>query len=582
MEQTFNVTLSVFDTTQIIQITPNSCPTGGINPGAIVPIFATVSNSENVGTGNPIPPFGNGSIPNYPNFLINGSQAGQNVIWSLIPWTPTTQYPVGGPQGAVALNACIQPAGGASIAGIGTISNNGPISQSQFVAANPFGSNPGGNVHIYACRPTVTPAWSNSSLWIEDPTKNPPPPDLGFQSWMGPIPTLSEIACPLNNTGGGGTGGINMLVSRIGVLRGNTFNFDSNGNGQGPAPNDPADRVDLFTPTGGVQAGDIGIIGDWTGDGHSKAGWFRPTGGQWFLDTTNAGGTAAAPTFTGFGGPGDTPVIGDWAGLGKQSIGIVTGGGGVNPNFLWVVDTVGNGVFASPTPVCTPLAPPTPTPVYPNCGTDTVNMTGTSIFPFGGAPGDVMVVGNWFNRTSASTGQPISQAGLVRASGAGAPPFLWVLDGGIAGTASTVTPLAGGAWSATVAYNANDIVTFGGASYISQCPTVSTPFGTACPQTNFNLNHAPNLGLPWMLINQLPNSIHGIGNTPVAFGGFPGDIPVVGDWFNTGVTQFGMFRQGFLWMLDSAVPTAPQASHVAGIVVPYGGLSIDKPIVGKW
>ena len=52
LQQMFNVNLSVFDTTQNIQITPNACPTGGIAPGQIVPLFATVSNSENVGTGN--------------------------------------------------------------------------------------------------------------------------------------------------------------------------------------------------------------------------------------------------------------------------------------------------------------------------------------------------------------------------------------------------------------------------------------------------------------------------------------------------------------------------------------------------
>jgi hypothetical protein len=60
-------------------------------------------------------------------------------------------------------------------------------------------------------------------------------------------------------------------------------------------------------------------------------------------------------------------------------------------------------------------------------------------------------------------------------------PFLWLLDSGVAGTSTQLTPLANqGAWSAGTAYNANDVVLYNGSSYISQCPTTSTPFGTAC------------------------------------------------------------------------------------------------------
>jgi hypothetical protein len=86
-----------------------------------------------------------------------------------------------------------------------------------------------------------------------------------------------------------------------------------------------------------------------------------------------------------------------------------------------------------------------------------------------------------------------------------------------------------------------------------------------------------------MLIAQLPNSNHTVGNLPgTAFGGVAGDIPVTGDWYGTGVAQFGDFRQGFLWVLDPAIPTAPQAYHGIGMVFAYGGLSTDKPIAGKW
>ena len=50
--QTFTVSLYVFDTTQIVQITPNSCPTTGFVSGTPVTQFVTVANSENLDTGN--------------------------------------------------------------------------------------------------------------------------------------------------------------------------------------------------------------------------------------------------------------------------------------------------------------------------------------------------------------------------------------------------------------------------------------------------------------------------------------------------------------------------------------------------
>jgi len=36
-----------------------------------------------------------------------------------------------------------------------------------------------------------------------------------------------------------------------------------------------------------------------------------------------------------------------------------------------------------------------------------------------------------------------------------------------------------------------------------------------------------------------------------AYGGISGDVPVVGDWAGTGVSQVGVFRSGYLWVLDA-------------------------------
>jgi hypothetical protein len=596
-EQMFNVRLIVNDTSQAIQIT-NPCPATGILGGSDFILTATVSNSENLATGNPFAPFGTSVTPFFANFGVNGNS---NVVWSLVPFGPASG------QSTADFLACKVPTGGNAVAGIGSLSQVGPSATTSFIAANSFGTAAGQFVHFYACRPTIAPAVMSTNLSLRNLETNNPDPNLGI--FTGPVPTLADAQCQLSaaSGGGGGISSVNMLASRIGLVRANVFNFDSNGNGIGPAPNDPADRVDSFAPAGGVLAGDIPVVGDWSGDGHSKAGWFRPTGGQWFLDVNNNGvydppGSGCTPTpqnmcdagpgfspftatntvnstgilpgaFTNFGGTGDVPVVGDWAGIGRTTIGIRSQG------FLWVVDTMGNGVFKSPAPACTPLVAPSVTPTYPDCNGDTVNFTGTAVFAFGG-PGDTPVVGNFSGRVSASN-FPIAQAAVVRPAGGaacGAPPqstsnctpFLWIMDSGIAGTTNQVTPQPNaGTWAVATTYSANDVVLFNGSLYVSM--------------SNFNLAHVPTAGSPWILVNVPTVNIHTQGNV-FAFGGAPGDIPIVGDWYNTGIYSAGVFRgtPNFLWVFDTAVPLAPQSAHGPGTVFAYGGLAGDKPIVGKW
>src|SRR5581483_6131046 len=90
-----------------------------------------------------------------------------------------------------------------------------------------------------------------------------------------------------------------------------------------------------------AQATDIAVAGDWTGDGKSKVGIYRPTTGQWFLDTNNNGIIDSGDTAPfGYGGvAGDKPVVGDWTGTGKTCVGIFRQG------FLWVLDTNCNNSF---------------------------------------------------------------------------------------------------------------------------------------------------------------------------------------------------------------------------------------------
>jgi hypothetical protein len=85
---------------------------------------------------------------------------------------------------------------------------------------------------------------------------------------------------------------------------------------------------------GGV-AGDVPVVGDWNGDGHAKAGVFRD-GYLWVLD----GADPSAPqadhgvgwSFA-FGGiAGDVPVVGDWTGDGQAKAGVFRYG------YFWVLD----------------------------------------------------------------------------------------------------------------------------------------------------------------------------------------------------------------------------------------------------
>jgi len=49
-------------------------------------------------------------------------------------------------------------------------------------------------------------------------------------------------------------------------------------------------------------ATDLAVSGDWVGDGKSRIGIYRPTTGQWFLDTNANGVFDAGDTLTNFGG----------------------------------------------------------------------------------------------------------------------------------------------------------------------------------------------------------------------------------------------------------------------------------------
>ncbi len=95
-------------------------------------------------------------------------------------------------------------------------------------------------------------------------------------------------------------------VDEIGVFRGGTFVFDSDGSGA----YEPSDRVQTFGTSG-----DRAAIGDFDGDGRIEVGVFR--GGRFALE-----GTAEFE----YGTPGDVPVTGDFDGDGRDQVGVFRSG----------------------------------------------------------------------------------------------------------------------------------------------------------------------------------------------------------------------------------------------------------------
>lgn len=71
-------------------------------------------------------------------------------------------------------------------------------------------------------------------------------------------------------------------------------------------------------------AGDVGVAGDWNGDGIDTVGLFR--GGVWRLDVDGNGRWTDPDIAAVFGGPDDIPLVGDFNGDGVDDLAIIRGG----------------------------------------------------------------------------------------------------------------------------------------------------------------------------------------------------------------------------------------------------------------
>ncbi len=112
--------------------------------------------------------------------------------------------------------------------------------------------------------------------------------------------------------------------TKVGIYHKGVFYLDYNGNGKFDGSGEGLDRVYRFTAP---LAGDVPIVGDWNGDGRTKIGIFR-NGFLWILDHNGNGKLDDPPSPEGdrvfaLGGfPMDLPVVGDWTGDGHSKVGI--------------------------------------------------------------------------------------------------------------------------------------------------------------------------------------------------------------------------------------------------------------------
>lgn len=145
-------------------------------------------------------------------------------------------------------------------------------------------------------------------------------------------------------------------AGRIGVKSGNYWYFDLNGNGEWDGCG--IDGCAVFG-----YSSDVGVVGDWNGDGVAEIGVKR--GGHWYLDWNgnDTWDTYAFDACYNFGSVSDIPIAGDWDNDGNTEIGVKRGN-------QWYLDWNGSGAWNG-------------------CATD-------ACYTFGVA-GDIPVIGDWNN-----------------------------------------------------------------------------------------------------------------------------------------------------------------------------------------
>jgi hypothetical protein len=196
---------------------------------------------------------------------------------------------------------------------------------------------------------------------------------------------------------------------------------------------------------------------------------------------------------------------------------------GIYRNGSWLWDKNGNGIWEG----CT----------VDDCGQ-----------PFGGYPGDVPVAGDW-------TGDGLAKIGIYRQG-------QWYLDKN-----------GNGAWDDCAIDTC--VEAFGGLA--GDIPVAGDWTGDGLAKIGIYRQGQ------WYLDKNGNGAWDGceVDICLPAFGGYPGDVPVAGDWTGDGLAKIGIYRQG-QWYLDKNGNGAWDGCAIDTCYDSFGGLPIDKPVVGDW
>lgn len=232
-------------------------------------------------------------------------------------------------------------------------------------------------------------------------------------------------------------------------------------------------------------------------------------------------------------------------------------------------------------------------------GNQQFNIPPDRAFAFGGIPGDIPITGDWNGSGSTKVGVYRSSNGLFILDYDGDGQLTAadkVFNLGV-GTQSGDVPVVGD-WNGDgrtkvglfrqgffwiLDYNGNGVFepgidktyAFGGIA--GDVPVVGDWDGSG--RSKLGLFRA---GFLWIL-DVTGNGVIDPGTKVFGFGGIPGDVPVIGDWNGDGRSKVGVFRAGFFWVLDANGNC--QFDGVGpgqDVAFGFGGISGDKPVIGKW
>jgi Divergent InlB B-repeat domain len=173
---------------------------------------------------------------------------------------------------------------------------------------------------------------AQSAQWFMDKNTNETWDGCTVDLCLGPFGVDGDLPVVGKWTSGG--------YDRVGVFHPSTGSWYLDRNNDGSFKKC---RKDLCGYLSVYMTGDLPVVGDWKGDGVSQLGLFRPSTGEWFLDSDGNkswNGCGSDRCVKSFGGAGDRPVTGDWNGLGISKIGVFRPSTGE-----WYLDFNGNGTW---------------------------------------------------------------------------------------------------------------------------------------------------------------------------------------------------------------------------------------------